>query len=121
MQTFKNLYDFIEHCEDVILESQEEDKEEFAILAVMANANYMNLERLLNDAKITLNFYYSYLEESVKEELFNFAVLIVQAKNIEIQHYIKLAKTIIPEETDDFKNQIIALDIILNDQYLSND
>lgn len=121
MQTFKNLYDFIEHCEDVILESKEQDKEEFQILAIMANANYMNISRLLDDARITLTFYYSYLQESVKEELFNFASLIVKAKNIEIEHYIKLANTIIPDDGDEFKKQIIALDIILNDQFLSNE
>jgi hypothetical protein len=119
MQTFKNLYEFIGHCEEVIEEAKEVNENDFALLAVMAQANYMNPERLINDARITLSVYYDFLKESIEEEMFDFAVLIVDAKNIEIEHYIHLAKTIMPDDAKHFKKQIIALDLILNDHYLS--
>lgn len=121
MQSFKNLYDFVEHCEEIILQAKEDDKEEFAIIAIMAQANYTNKERLLRDAQTSLTLYYSYLQQSVKEELYNFAAIIVKAKNIEIEHYNKLANTIIPDDAEDFRKNLIAMDIYLNNEYLSND
>lgn len=121
METFKNLYQFIEHCEDIIQQAKENNKDEFALITIMAQANHLNDERLLNDARITLEVYYDFLQEAIAEELFIFCSIIVKAKNIEIDHYIALAQTIIPEDAIDFKKQIIALDIILNDQYLSNE
>lgn len=121
MESFKNLYEFVEHCEDVILQSKEDDKEEFAILAIMAQANYTNQERLLIDAQITLTFYYQYLLEAIQQELYNFAAIIVKAKNIEVQHYTKLSITIIPDDAEEFKKNLIALDLYLNNEYLSND
>ena len=116
---FRNLLEFISYCEEVC--ENIEDTQDLFILSTIATASYVNIERLLEDAATSLNLYYHWLQIAIEQEMYMCAAQIVTAKQCEIEHYIQLANNVIPEDKEEFKNQIIALDIILNDQYLSND
>jgi hypothetical protein len=116
---FKNLIEFISYCEEVC--DSIEDSEELFILSTIASASYINLERLIEDANITLNQYYHWLKEAIKEEMYMSAAQIVTAKQCEIEHYLQLANNVIPQDITEFKYAIIELDLQLNNQYLSND
>lgn len=116
---FKNLLEFISYCEEVC--ENIEDTQDLFILSTIASASYVNLERLLEDAAITLNLYYHWLQIAIEQEMYMCAAQIVTAKQCEIEHYIQLANNVIPEDKEQFKYAIIELDAQLNNQYLSNE
>jgi hypothetical protein len=116
---YKNLIEFVNYCEEVC--DNITDTEELTIIAAIANANCITLERLIEDAATTLNVYYHWLKEAIKQELFYLAAQIVTAKQCEIEHYIQLANNVIPEDKEEFKYAIIELDLQLNTKYLSNE
>lgn len=115
MKAFKNLTNFLKYCEQVC-SYDDSDEDEFVILSALAQTSYLTPEKLIEDVEITLHVYYNFLVQSIKEEMYMCAAQIVDAKQCEIEHYIRLAKTIIPE--DDLKEAIINTDKELNQQYL---
>ena len=117
---FKTLIEFISYCEEVCDNIDDQD-EDFILLSTIASAQYINCERLLEDAAITLNAYYYWLKEAVTQEMYYNAAQIVTAKNCEIEHYIQLAQVVIPEEFVQFKYSIIELDTQINNKYLTNE
>jgi hypothetical protein len=114
---FKTLLEFVKYCEEVCDNIDDQD-EDFFLLSTIAAATHINLERLLEDAAITLDAYYYWLLEAVQQEMYLCAAQIVTAKNCEIDHYIQLANTVIPEDSAQFKYGIIELDTQINNKYL---
>ncbi len=116
MKSYSNLLEFLAYCEEVC--ENIEDTQELQILATIASANYVSLQRLIEDAAISLNVYYFWLAEAIKQEMFMCAAQIVHAKQCEIEHYIELANNVIPQDKEEFKYSIIELDSQLNTKYL---
>jgi len=114
---FKTLLEFVKYCEEVCDNIEDQD-DDFFLLSTVAAASHINLERLVEDAAITLNAYYYWLCEAVQKEMYMCAAQIVTAKNCEIDHYIQLAQTVIPEDIIQFKYRIIELDTQINNKYL---
>lgn len=114
---FKTLLEFVKYCEEVCDNTEKQD-DGFFLLATIAGASHLNAERLLEDAAISIDAYYYWLVQAVREEMYMCAAQIITAKNCEINHYIELAETIIPEELEEFKYGIIELDTQINDKYL---
>lgn len=115
MKAFKNLTNFLKYCEEVC-SYDDSDEDEFVILAALAEASYLTPEKLIEDVEITLHVYYKFLSQAVSEEMYMCAAQIVDAKQCEIEHYIRLANNILP--LDNLKESIINVDKELNQQYL---
>lgn len=115
MKAFKNLTNFLKYCEEVCSYSDNDD-DEFIILAALAEASYLTPEKLIEDVEITLHVYYTFLVQSIQEEMYMCAAQIVEAKQCEIEHYINLGNSVLP--LDNLKESIINVDKKLNQQYL---
>lgn len=115
MKAFKNLTNFLKYCEQVC-SYDDSDEDEFIILSALAEASYLTPEKLIEDVEITLHVYYKFLVQAITEEMYMCAAQIVDAKQCEIEHYIRLANSVLP--LDDLKEAIINTDKELNQQYL---
>jgi len=113
MKPFKNLIEFINYCEEVC--SMDEQDDDFFLLTILASVSTITKERILEDLNKCLTVYYGWLKNAVDEEMFSSAAQIVQAKQCELEHFIKLANVVIKE---DITKDVIALDKLLNETYL---
>jgi len=108
MQKIRNLYDFVNYCEGI-----NEDNNDFFLISLLTAT--INQEELLADVRESLTVYYKWLKEAVDGEFFLFAETINKAHKAEIDHYIKLSKSMYKNS---LKKEIKAIDEELKAKYL---
>lgn len=87
MKDIKTLKDFIKYCKSV-----SEDSNELFLITIFASQ--LSKEELLSDIEECLSIYYKWLKITINQELYLDAVIIRNAREAEIKHYIDLGKAL---------------------------
>lgn len=111
---FENLYEFVKYCEQVIEIEEDEDDDTSTDWILLMTASKLKKEELLQDIEKTLEIYYNWQAEAVRKEFYILADVIKKTIEIEITHYLRLAKSL----SFKIKEEVTKINADLKTKYL---